>query len=160
LSRWNRPPADKAAAVSPQACAKAQAWLPSKPKPVARRQARDCWRLDDRKVVRRLREPPAETPGSKGPRSACRRVFPRRALGSPKMVLLRVLVTRTSVVETNSRHLGNARKWIREVKRAAAPSDVEGCRPGRGRPSFTPQKGVSGMQRAKARRVLHRSGVP
>jgi len=42
--------------------------------------------------------------------------FPTANEGSPKVVLLRVLVTRTSVVETNSRHLGDARKWSRKAK--------------------------------------------
>jgi hypothetical protein len=42
--------------------ASAGAALLSDPKPVARRQTRVRWRLDDRKVVRRLDECPAETP--------------------------------------------------------------------------------------------------
>jgi hypothetical protein len=87
----------------------------------------------------------------KGPQLERRRVFPRRAKGSPKVVLPRVLVTRTSVVETSSRHLDDARKWSREARRAAASSDGEGCRPGRGRPPFTSQKGVPVGQGRKPR---------
>jgi hypothetical protein len=73
-SRQSCSPADKAATVAPHGCTKAQARLLSDPKPVVRRQTRDRWRLDDRKVVRRLHERSAETPRSQDPRSGRRRV--------------------------------------------------------------------------------------
>jgi len=66
------------------------------------------------------------------------------------VVLLRVLVTRTSVVETDSRHLGDARKWSREAKRAAAPSDGEGCRPWTGSTAVHLAARVSGNAKSES----------
>jgi hypothetical protein len=93
----------------------------------------------------------AETPRSQDPQLGRRRVSHGNRQRSPKVVLLRVLVTRTSVVETNSRHLGDARKWSREAKRAATPSDGEGCRPWTGSTAVHLAEGCPAMQRAKAR---------
>jgi len=80
-----------------------------------------------------------------------------QALGgkSPKRVfLLRVLVTRTSVVEMSSTHLGGAPKECRKAnecpvpkgsrhpRQGPSPSNREGGRPGRGRKSFSKRKGA------------------
>jgi len=53
LARQGCPPADKAAVASPRSRESAAA-VAGRPKPVARRQTHDRWRLDDREVVRRL----------------------------------------------------------------------------------------------------------
>jgi len=73
-SQQDCPSADKATAAPLRLRASAGAALLSDPKPVVRRQTRDRWRLDDRKVVRRLHERSAETPRSQDPRFGRRRV--------------------------------------------------------------------------------------
>jgi hypothetical protein len=80
------------AAVSRKSCgafspprAQARAWQPIGPKPASRRQARGCWRPDDRKVVRRR---PRMRSANRRPRSEGRSRgrtsagFPRRSAGS------------------------------------------------------------------------------
>jgi hypothetical protein len=116
---------------------------PSKPKPVAHRQWRDRWRLDDRKVVRRLSRPNGgNAADEKGPRKCCLRVRPRRSRGLRRWCFYGCTSRETSVVKTDSRHLGDVSKWSREAKRGAASSNGEGGRPGRGRLSFSSQKGA------------------
>jgi hypothetical protein len=90
------------AAASRQSCgafsplARKQEGQPIDPKPASRRQARGCWRPDDRKVVRRR----PRTSGARGVRAPKgdleverRRVSHDARLESPKRVFAWVLVT-------------------------------------------------------------------
>jgi hypothetical protein len=91
------------------------------PKPAACRQARGRRRPDDREVVRRLPRTKAFGPGSWTISTPSAGGFPT-ALGqeSPKKVFLRrVLVSETSVVETDSKHRGGASEESREASRGA-----------------------------------------
>lgn len=47
------PASRQSCGASPHLAPSARAWQPIGPKPASRRQARSCWRPDDRKVVRR-----------------------------------------------------------------------------------------------------------
>jgi len=58
----------------------------------------------------------------------------------------------TSVVEADSRHLGNLSEGRREAERGGLSSDGEGNRPGRGPWSFSSQKGAVGFKRARSGR--------
>lgn len=51
IRRSDRKPTKRRRFTQPRA--KAREWQPNGPKPASRRQARSCWRSDDRKVVRR-----------------------------------------------------------------------------------------------------------
>lgn len=116
---------------------------PSKPKPVAHRQWRDRRRLDDRKVVQRPSRPNGgNAAGESDPRKCCPRVRPRRSRGLRRWCFCGCSSRETSVVKTDSRHLGGVSEQSREAKRGAASSDGEGGRPGRGRLSFSSQKGA------------------
>jgi hypothetical protein len=136
------------------------------PPTIARKRRRGCRAIRSRsRAVKRaavggwmtarwsgvFHERPAETPRSQDPRAGGRRFYPRQSTRSPKVVLLRVLVSRTSVVETDSRHLDDARMSSREGRRAAASSDGEGCRPWTGSTAVHLAEGCPAMQRAKAR---------
>jgi hypothetical protein len=105
---------------------------PLGPKPATCRQARSRWRPDDREVVR-------HRSSTNGGNAAFRGGSGGRALTglptvsggqSPKRVFWqRVLVTRTSVVEMDSKHLDGVSKTSREADRGAASSDGKGHRP-------------------------------
>ena len=112
--------ADKAAALSPRR-AKATERQPLDPKPATCRQARSRWRPDDREVVRRLPRAMVATPRARRTSKRTPAGFPTALCGqSPKRVFSRrVLVSETSVVEADSKHLGDASKESREALRGA-----------------------------------------
>jgi hypothetical protein len=157
FARQSCPTADKAAAVLPS---RESAETPSKPKPVAHRQWRDRWRLDDRKVVQRLSRPNGgNAADEKDPRKCCLRVRPRRSRGLRRWCFCGCSSRETSVVEAGSRHLGDVSKQSREAKRGATSSD------GGRWPAWTRStvillaEGCSGRQRTKVQWMPLGDGV-
>jgi hypothetical protein len=154
VRRAKREAAEKAAALTSRG-AKAHARQPASPKPATCRQARSRWRPDDREVVRRL---PRSDGGDAAFRGGSRSRTPAGSLHGARQVVSEEGVftagarEQTSVVETDSKHLGGASKESRKALRGAHRQATGRRRARTGLAVILFAKGCDGSRRPQGRR--------